>query len=54
MMKFVFVAIILTWAFVGFLGVCHAKDYNRTNYEMLIFMGMFPFIPFVAHWCGLF
>lgn len=52
MMKIIFVGIIIGWAFVGFLGGLHAK-YDRINYEMLIFMGIVPFIPLIAHWCGL-
>ena len=51
-MKILFVAFILIWGFVGFLGILNCKA-DRPNYEMMIFMFSFPFVPFVAHLCGL-
>lgn len=51
-MKILFVIVILIWGFVGFLGIMNCKA-ERPNYEMMIFMFSFPFVPFVAHFCGL-
>ena len=51
-MKLVFCFIVLIWLFVGFLGNLHCKE-NRVNYEMIVFMLFFPFIPFIAKACGL-
>jgi len=47
-----FVVFILLWCFVGFLGVWNCKE-NRTNYGMLLFLLMAPFIPLIAHLCKL-
>lgn len=53
-MKFVFVAIILVWAFMGFLGVVlNSLDIKMPNIPMISFIIFVPFIPFVAKICGL-
>ncbi len=53
-MKFVFVAVILIWAFMGFLGVVlDSFDIKMPNIPMIAFMVFVPFIPFVAKICRL-
>ena len=50
----VFVLIIGVWIFSGISGIIHLLSKEDTmNWEMLIFFAFIPFIPSVAHICGL-
>ena len=52
-MRYLFLFAVFFWCAFGFLGVCHYKDCERTNYEMIIFFVGVLGIPFVAKFCGL-
>ena len=53
MMQVWFVVFTLCWCFLGFMGIMHCKDVGGVNWWMVAFMLVVPFIPLVAHWCGL-
>lgn len=52
-MMIVFVIFVLAWMMLGFMGLIHCKDVGGINWWMLAFMLVVPFIPLVAHVCGL-
>ena len=53
MIKHLFVLVTVLWAGLGFMGVVHSKDVGGVNWWMLAFLLAVPFLPLVAHWCGL-
>lgn len=48
-----FVLVVVLWASLGFMGVVHCKDVGGVNWWMLAFLLAVPFLPLVAHVCGL-
>ena len=56
-MKFVFVAVVLVWMFIGFLAGLWARDEKesgvRSGVAMALFAAIVPFLPLIANLCGL-
>lgn len=50
--KVIFAIVILAWLFCGFCGIINCKK-DRVHWDMIGFMLFFPFIPLIAHLCGL-
>lgn len=42
-----FTIILFAWAILGFIGLLNCKKY-RIMWELIIFMGLVPFIPLIA------
>lgn len=47
----IFILILFAWAALGFIGVLNCKK-NRIMWELIVFMGIVPFIPFIAKFFG--
>lgn len=56
-MKFVFVAVVLVWMFIGFLAGLWARDEKeagvRSGVAMALFVAIVPMLPLIANLCGL-
>lgn len=50
--KVIFVIIILVWMAVGTVGLLQMRK-DRVKFEMIIFMGVTPFLPLIAWACGI-
>ena len=49
-----FIATILIWMFMGFLGIVFdAKQIDAPNFPMISFLIFVPFIPIIAKVCGI-
>ena len=50
-----FVIMIILWVCFGICGIAYDNNEdNLVNYPFVVFMVTVPFIPFIAHWCGLY
>lgn len=53
-MKFVFVAVVLVWMFIGFLaGLWAREDGIRSGVAWALFVAIVPMLPLIANICGL-
>ena len=56
-MKFVFVAVVLVWMFIGFLAGLWARNEEesgvRSGVAMALFAAIVPVLPLIANLCGL-
>lgn len=54
-MKIFILGVIMTiWVFMGIISPFFDKQFRGVNVPMILFMAFVPFIPWLAHWCGLF
>ena len=49
----IFTIILMAWALVGFIGILNCKR-SGIMWEMIIFAGAVPLIPFLAKFFGIF
>ncbi len=54
MKMFILGMIMMAWLCTGLFSPFFDKKYDCINVPMILFMAFVPFIPWVAHWCGLF
>ena len=47
------VIIIILWMVLGIIAILVDREIE-VNWLMLLFIVIFPFFPFIFHWCGLF
>lgn len=52
MLIVLFALIMVVWLICGFRGIIHCRK-NGVNWEMIIFMVIFPFLPLIMRWCAL-
>lgn len=54
MKMFILGMIMMAWLCTGLFSAFFDEKYDCINVPMILFMAFVPFIPWVAHWCGLF
>lgn len=53
-MKDVFYFILGVWFLAGIAGITELVNRRyEVNWEMIIFLATIPFLPFLAHFCGM-
>ena len=43
----------IAWLMLGLYGIYFDKHSSSVNVPFILFMSLFPFFPFIFHWCGL-
>lgn len=54
MKMFILGMIMMVWLCMGIISPYFDKQFKGVNVPMILFMAFVPFIPWLAHWCGLF
>lgn len=52
-MKTIFAICIIVWVIIGAGAIAYRIKGYGTNWCGIAFMTIVPFLPMVAHWCGL-